>query len=312
MCKKYQLTSDDIDEILINFKEYVIEFKVDDIRDFLALRKSTNKETIKDTNLKRKLNYVYRKLMKAIRKSQTKVDTSESSNARTRPSKWSSDELQQLRKNIDKICQIYEISDWSKFVLDTSPHMKKFKASVKIYCQLGIEYVVCSGESSWQIITSKGTVGKWEKSECKRLRKAIRKIMNVPRKTIVYKNIPWVRVSEFVKTRSPQDCYMHWYKRLSKIYHLLSLNKKAERLLNVAHRQVGELKSDIGYYNGPSMYFPWDWPSKNYDGNYRQKYIALHTLLMWKQNFKSKNGFEYGNESNLYIQMIMFDQACEH
>ncbi|KII68688.1 Cyclin-D-binding Myb-like transcription factor 1 [Thelohanellus kitauei] len=53
-------------------------------------------------------------------------------------------------------------------------------------------------------------IGVWDKSECKRLRKAIRKVMNVPKKTMVYKDIPWGLVSEMVKTRSPRNCQRHW------------------------------------------------------------------------------------------------------
>ncbi|KII70839.1 hypothetical protein RF11_00503 [Thelohanellus kitauei] len=125
--EKYQLNVNEIDQILVNFLNYVLQFKIDDIRDFLTFRKTTYKDRIKETHLKRKLregiekhvknpvnllsrllfdDAVYRKFMKAVRKTQPEVKTEVTSNLRTRSSKWTSDELKQLRQNIDKMCQV--------------------------------------------------------------------------------------------------------------------------------------------------------------------------------------------------------------
>ncbi|KII68690.1 Replication termination factor 1 [Thelohanellus kitauei] len=265
MCEKYQLSSDEVDRILVNFLNYVMEFKVDDIRDFLTFRKSTYKARIKESCLKNRLrdgidnkvknpvkllsrllsdDYVYRKFMKSLRKTQPEIKPTVSANTRCRASNWTSDELQQLQTNIEKICQTHEINDWKRFVLDSSKQTMAFKKRINFYSQLteelpGRSYQQISGRChyeankipnqkwtlestkeleslidqhghNWVLIGKKlnkspiscqskfcriivkpgfeRNVGKWDRSECKRLRKAIRKIMNVPRKTMIYKS----------------------------------------------------------------------------------------------------------------------------
>ncbi|KII70872.1 hypothetical protein RF11_13687 [Thelohanellus kitauei] len=157
ICEKYQLTANDIDQILINFKIYVLEFKVDDVRDFLTFRKTTHKEKIKETHLKKKLragidnpvknpvkllsrllsdDYLYRKFLKAVRKSHKKIKPIVYAGIRSRVPNWTSEELNQLRININKVCQTYGINDWRQFVLDTSPHNTAFRKNVKFYTQI--------------------------------------------------------------------------------------------------------------------------------------------------------------------------------
>ncbi|KII71592.1 hypothetical protein RF11_03368 [Thelohanellus kitauei] len=127
ICEKYQLSSNEIDRILVNFLNYVLEFKVDDIREFLAFRKTTYKETIKETHFKPKIqegierkvknpakllslllsdDYVYRKFMKSLKKAQPEIKPTVSSNTRSRGSHWTSDEVQKLHKKIAQICQV--------------------------------------------------------------------------------------------------------------------------------------------------------------------------------------------------------------
>ncbi|KII62105.1 hypothetical protein RF11_06342 [Thelohanellus kitauei] len=69
ICEKYELSVDEIDTILVNFLNYVLEFKVDNILDFLTFMKSTYKETIKETHLKLRLsNYSIDDLGEGIEK----------------------------------------------------------------------------------------------------------------------------------------------------------------------------------------------------------------------------------------------------
>ncbi|KII65848.1 hypothetical protein RF11_04121 [Thelohanellus kitauei] len=120
LCEKYQLTEGEIDQILVNFWNYVLEFEIEEYRDFLSFRKTTNKARIKETQLKRKLSILYIKYIgEGIAKHyQAKVKPAVSSHAPGRVSNWTPDELHQLSKNIDKFCQLKDFQTDHPNILD--------------------------------------------------------------------------------------------------------------------------------------------------------------------------------------------------
>lgn len=79
--------------------------------------------------------------------------------------------------------------------------------------QMGRSRVDCSRKFRIRYVVDgdKRRVGPWSDKESKRLRKAVARFTNTPIGTFVSKNIPWQRVSTYVKTRTVRDCYKRWF-----------------------------------------------------------------------------------------------------
>ncbi|KAF0987427.1 hypothetical protein HZS_7257, partial [Henneguya salminicola] len=108
-------------------------------------------------------------------------------------------------EEIDFLISLHKIHNGNWIKIGEELNRSPFQCSTKFRC-----ISVKEGCKSTATYNFKGNVGEWSQEEETKLRSVISNIMNVAKESFVFNNIPWKRVSEYVETRSAQDCRQRW------------------------------------------------------------------------------------------------------